>query len=606
MVALASRGSSFNWLVPIRAAADTRGAARLVFAVAMTAACGCVQSGVTGPASKPVVEFPSATALATVAATPAVIPSSPDGEVPADGWQTALTDTASGPDEAWSPQGPWEKAMADDVASTRAQLRLTRAMSCVAHELGRYYLASGAPAPETLHQFMLAACGAVIPQAGTSWIAGEISAKVTDEQILQQHRAGLKDDLLRHVPDTATEAGFWFGRSDKKVVAILAFGKPTARFTNLSLVPDAAGDAVIEGELDRPADAIFGWANQGTYGVEACAMDPSVARPRFRAVCHMATDDATAWVQLLYNPPRRYLSTPFVQLLLRRPERPLTFPPSPATGERTVASAAQLPGAMLDELNKVRARAGLRPVTLSNAESATAGRLVNQYFTASRTNGQEETVDRIALGLMAGWNTNGMIRDGQFLSRMTSRSHDVGRWLEIALASPFSRATLLSIDIDEIAVGATFVSESGGLAALVTGYRYYHGNDHGDDVRRIYARLVNARKRLGLKPLLRLAGMREVMDGQLSLVQGGRVHASTALRTSLQEGTARFGAGMRGYVIETLSLDALEIPEEVLRRPDLYVEVAVTHYKPPGAAWAQLVILVLFADQPGGAGGQLI
>ena len=40
--------------------------------------------------------------------------------------------------------------------------------------------------------------------------------------------------------------------------------------------------------------------------------------------------------------------------------------------------------------------------------------------------------------------------------------------------------------------------------------------------------------------------------------------------------------------------------------PDLYVEVAVTHYKPPGAAWAQLVILVLFADQPGGAGGQLI
>ena len=36
----------------------------------------------------------------------------------------------------------------------------------------------------------------------------------------------------------------------------------------------------------------------------------------------------------------------------------------------------------------------------------------------------------------------------------------------------------------------------------------------------------------------------------------------------------------------------------VIRRSDLFVEVAVTHYKPPGAAWAQLVILVMLAATP--------
>ena len=47
---------------------------------------------------------------------------------------------------------------------------------------------------------------------------------------------------------------------------------------------------------------------------------------------------------------------------------------------------------------------------------------------------------------------------------------------------------------------------------------------------------------------------------------------------------------------EGTSLEALQIPPEVLKQPTLRLDVGVTHYKSPGAAWAQLVILVVFVD----------
>jgi hypothetical protein len=55
---------------------------------------------------------------------------------------------------------------------------------------------------------------------------------------------------------------------------------------------------------------------------------------------------------------------------------------------------------------------------------------------------------------------------------------------------------------------------------------------------------------------------------------------------------------MKGYVVEAASVDALEIPADVIEQPTLHLEIGVTHHRPPGAAWAQLVIVVMFADYP--------
>ena len=51
---------------------------------------------------------------------------------------------------------------------------------------------------------------------------------------------------------------------------------------------------------------------------------------------------------------------------------------------------------------------------------------------------------------------------------------------------------------------------------------------------------------------------------------------------------------LKGYVVEATSVDVVDLPPKFLSQPNLALEIAVTHYKPPGAAWAQLVILVIY------------
>ena len=64
------------------------------------------------------------------------------------------------------PRTSFEVAFATDMSQAHPSVHLTRALGCVAREAGRYYLeAQGAP-PGNLEQFIIAACGAVVPQVG--------------------------------------------------------------------------------------------------------------------------------------------------------------------------------------------------------------------------------------------------------------------------------------------------------------------------------------------------------------------------------------------------------------------------------------------------------
>lgn len=57
------------------------------------------------------------------------------------------------------------------------------------------------------------------------------------------------------------------------------------------------------------------------------------------------------------------------------------------------------------------------------------------------------------------------------------------------------------------------------------------------------------------------------------------------------DGTIRSGSFVSSY-----SPRGLELPPELLRQRALHLDIGVTHHRPKGAAWAQYVILVVFAD----------
>jgi hypothetical protein len=573
-------------------------------AAAALLAVGCLASEAgrgpekPAPPSKPVAEFPSPAALAAVEAKPAVLPTVEAGEVPSEGWSVeAGADAASA--EAWAPHGPFEEALASTFAASGKKAALTRPMACVAGELGRFTLAHKGTPPESLRRFIDAVCGVFAPHTAFQWLSGAVPANATEERVLARWRDQLRTDLVDHLPPDARQVGFWYGRKGGKVAVVASYETTPVELKPISVVPDANGDVVVEGRLLVNADAFVALVNQGRFGVAGCAMDPTAPRPQFRAVCRVAAEDETAWLQVAYIPPRSVLATPIVQLLARRDvAKPLVFTETPYAASRPIAAAAEFGPAVLAGLNAVRAEAHLGPVTIADAQSAAATRVARQYFAAAMAEGGTDTggdLSTVALGLLAGWQVTGTIRDGSFFSVVVPRTRDAGRWLDAALTLPLGRKTLLARDTEQIAVGPALFENPDALGGVVCGYAFHHGNDHSADVATLYARIAAARQKLGLPPPARLGGLGPILGRQLARIQQEAVAPLDALRVSLQEASARSGTSMSGYVIEATSMDVVELPPQIVSKPGLTLEIAITHHKPPGAAWAQLVIVVVYA-----------
>jgi hypothetical protein len=302
------------------------------------------------------------------------------------------------------------------------------------------------------------------------------------------------------------------------------------------------------------------------------------------------------------------LTLPIVQVLARRDaHKPLVYAETPYAQSQPVTDAAGFAPAVIGGLNATRAEAGLAPVRLAEAQSATATRVARQYFAAALGAtgvgdlgaGALEDMNTIALGLLAGWQVTGTIRDGTFYSGILPHARDAGRWVDSALALPMGRQALMAPDIDEVALGSAMFDDPKAIGAVAIGYRFVRSNDHTADINHLLERIASSRQNMHLPPPTRLKGMDAVLQRELARVQQGASTPVSALHASLEEATGRYRADMKGIVIETTSLDALELPRQIMSRAELQLEIGVTHYKPPGAAWAQMVIVVVYVSAAG-------
>jgi hypothetical protein len=565
----------------------------------LMSACATTPTPAVKPVeSKPIVDFPSPAALEAIASKPAPPPAIPKGEGRSRDWTVDGTQSSASYGERWQPVSSWDNAFAAGVSKAGRDVRLTRAMSCVAREFGRFHLETQAVPPEDMKRFIAGACGAVSPRVGFLSLVGEASPKTSDEALLGRWAGQLKPALITSLPADVSETGFWFGHRGKQAVAMVAYGMLEAELLPFSLVPDSKGEITVEGESRQPADSFVGYANRGEVGVVPCLVDPSLHRPRFRFICHIESTDETAWIDLLYAPPNRVVAKPFARVLARRaPGQAISYHAGSGAIPRPIAREEEFAPSVLGELNRIRQQAGLPPVRLAEAESMTAARMAKHYFVADGADGHPEDADTIARGMLAGWQVqDGMIRDGSFVSSILPESNDALLWLSIALSMPLARETLLDRDVEEVAFGPALLAQPPALGAITSGYRFYHGNDHAQDVRRLFQRVAAARERLSLPPPRRLAEVKEEMLDQLARVFEGSAQPMDALNVVLKRGTTQYVANMKGYAAELTSLEALEIPDEVLKLKKLDLEIGVTHHKPKGAAWGQLVVLVAFID----------
>ena len=566
--------------------------------IACVLIAGCAS---TYPPSRPVVEFPRPEALAAIEGAPAPTPKVNDAPMPAEGWTVDLGDRPATAHEPWVPSSALDRVVADALARRPGKPpQLREAMTCVARELGRYLIDQKVAPPVRLRTFVLGACGAVATSVGWTSVTGTAPPSTTADALAPAWRK-LLEEMVGGLSGNPTDAGFALVRKGNDLLGVLAYAQVRVRFEPFTPVASESNDLTLEGELDGPADRIVAYVNHGRHAAATCFVDPAVARPRFRIMCEVQPSDETTRVQVLYAPPRRALATPVAEVLVRRAgARAVSYRHVPYASPQPAASAADFAPRAVDRLNQVRGEAGLKAVKLAAAQTAAATRVAPHYLAGVLGNGKPEDVDTIVLGLLAGWQVkSGMIRDASFISTVVSGAHDVGLWLDSTLESPHGRVALLDPSIDELALGPMLLSSPDAAGAMVVGYRFHRGSDHTRDVQRLLGRSVVARKRRALPPPARLAGMDEVMRSELAEVHAGKQSPSEALQAVLDWGAARFGNHTRGYVVEATSLDSVEIPEDVLAQPTLHLDFGVTHHRPPGAAWGQLVILVVHINYGG-------
>jgi hypothetical protein len=535
--------------------------------------------------------FPSREAIAKIAAAPVPARLSDDKAKDVPAWELVgpLPDAV----ERAAPvdDSPWGKLFVEAVGARGEEVIATEAMRCVARENAAFYLANDARPAEVLSRFISARCGATTTLGGTSLQVVTGDERIPDDKLFAQFHDRTRQMIDKGIPAGRVEAGLAYVRKGGRAVIGLAVSPQTVRVERTPLVPGADGKVVIRGEALGPAVHLRGLVNRGRYGYAACSSSPSARLPRFEIACDVARDDEVAWITVSALPPGRLLGSPVVEMLAW---------PSGAPGKayaRLARTSGAAGGPSLDELvteiNTARSEAKLPPLRLAEQESRTAAMLAPHYFAAM--NGGDGTADQVALGLLAGWEVEGTVRDGHFVSTWVE---DATSWAEVvrsALSRPMGRETLLDPTAERVAIGPYGADRARGV--VLSTYALFEGYRHDDDARSLAGRLASLRVERGVAAPRLASDLSAAADRAARAVQAGQRTPEQALSELMRQSSDRLGRNVRGWVAETTSLDRLKLPDELAAAPALTLGIGVAHHRREGQAWGRFVVLVVLVDE---------
>ena len=457
-----------------------------------------------------------------------------------------------------SPVGDWARAAAERHKS----VRLSPALRCAAVETARFLDEKGALPTESLQRFVAARCGSSSPSTRPTTLHGTGLAALSDAAVLDRMKPGIEklvDQALEG--DAPRLLGIAVHRSADRGVATVAavVGSDPASLEPLSHSVDASRHVVIRGTVRGSAASAIAYVNQGETGVVRCPADPATRLPSFAFVCTLADGDRYAWAEVVARRPGHVLDEMMADILVDDGDTNALEYHGRAIGP--TAAPPQRDGfdrALLAAVNAVRARGNLAALTLAAKQSATNARLAGNLVAASTT-GQGDDVDRIALGMLAGWDIAGTIRDGQMFVGLLSPAHDVTDWLDFALERPIGRVTLLAPDARTIAIAPAMPGTSDALGAVVTTYALFDSPDHGADAARMFAR-VQAERRRGGRPELARYERVDTLETQAGLVLAGKEEPGKAIEAAITTVASDTGKMVNGFVVEANDLASAPCP----------------------------------------------
>ena len=583
-----------------------RSLTRWVWPLTLTVfAAGCeARTPNGGQKSAPTTTFPTQDDLAKLPSLPPPADAFAANAVEVEEWSPESTPAAQDDEAAYDQAPPWGPLARSIASAHRGAARLSPALQCAAAEIARFSVDKEGSFPnESLRRFLVARCGGTSPDALPATYGGEAPARVSDAELYDR----AKDWLEKTLNDRLQGPRHWaFGVSARRAhgrfsVAVVV-GADDVVFEAAPRSVDPERRTVFRGTFRSPAADAAAYINRGDFGADLCDRDTREALPRFAFSCRLDDKDSAAWVQIVVHPEGRFLDDSVADVLVNEGDPlKLEYRARPSGPAAPVADSAAFGQVLLTAVNRVRAEGKLAPLSPATKESLQSARLVGTLIDAS-TKGRSEEADGIALGLLAGWDVEGTIRNGRLFLGLVAPTRDATSWLDFALERPFGRMVLLDPEARSIAIGPVVpAGDLQALGAVVTTYALFESPDHERDSARIFEKVEAARKALG-KPLLsRIQGGRELAR-EARLVQLGEREPMDALGLAMQEIADRTpGIRVSGVVYEANDLDRIPVPKELLALPHGSLVVEVTHHRVHGAAWGQYAILYVYtAEGPGG------
>ncbi len=491
---------------------------------------------------------------------------------------------------------PWHTLLTQ-VAAGR-DVALTEDMHCFARAYGGFRLAkTGAPS-RALRDFMALRCATTVVSPYTYYLHGDGSG---DESLVFDNWKSQAQDMMKEALDAEKgplAMGVWFGSDAGKRIMVVVSGRRLVSIEPLALVP-TGDDVVINGTLTETFQAVRAVINHGRFGFAKCKTDPKVVLPRFSVRCPVDRNDAAELIEVVGFKKGRYLGETVLETM--------TYPggqlvdtyarvsfqgeaDEPGVPGATAAPAGDTPTRLTVLINDLRGQAKLPSVTLSLAQSAQSRRLAPLYFAATAQEVSEKIADTIVMGLMAGWEIDGVVREGGFTSGIV---HGAGEeeLLEQMVARPFGREALFDETTQHVAIGE--VRSDDGLGVMVTTYSTFTATSSREALAHVLEKLNAERARNGLPPAGILGGASAVLKKIGTMVKRGELsydEAGDAMMNTLDN------PDLRGYSWAANSLDEIEIPATLSKQKNLAVAAVVTYQKVKGVPWAPYVLLLIYGE----------
>ena len=556
-------------------------------ALALTAFVTLVGCATGGAAQQAVIDrgFPTKGQMAEIVRTP-VAPREQALQkgLAVDRWELSGPFPDKPDSVPWKGEDELARSVAERAEGRKSGVVLTESMQCYAREIGRFVAHHGQLPDDDLQAFAAGRCG-VVP------IAPSILYNLPLEEPPNPKVTAFFDDVIAKAP-ASSELGVWTGSGIGRHVLLAAFGLPKVKLTAIEPIADGGRAVRVRGTILDRTGWLRAYTTMGSMGFHACetARDAPTVLPNFDVICHVAGGDAYAVFDMLAAAPEAVLGRLALMLVLP------TGGKVPSTFQRLRVDGLPTQGSLLDKFNAVRAQLGRTPLREVPVQSQAAYTLIPHYFAAA-AKGDLASVDLMTLGMMAGWDVPGPLRDSQFLSFRGSLDQNSASFLSQLLFFPSNRAVLLDPGAKQVALGVIRDEKKNDLWGLLTTYTPFEPRAYPDVETELIDELDRQRAARGKGPVVRIdrIEVQRVLESAMEKLARGDTTPQSGLEQTLRTLSRRTQRAFNGRVSYAMAVDGWRpaFDGDLVEADNIAVACKVGFFAASGHHWGQYVSYVI-------------